>query len=307
MSVETAYAFPGIGTQEPEMLTDFLDAWPEAEAALDRFEDDELRSLLVDGDEQSLQVLPNMLQTVLATSLTVLDAARDRFGNEPDVVCGHSLGHITATGAADMLSRPDVASFAVDRGEAVAAAEEINGPGKMVAVSLVDRETITEVVDGIDGVGVGAYNGPRQAVISGRAPAVEEACDRIDDASGRIHLRELDIPTGPHSPMMEPVADRIGEIVRGYDFSDPSVPVVSDVNGEPYETATAARKDLSAHPVSPVRWMSVVEELKRLGVERVVEFPPAGVLTDLIPRIEPDLEAVALHDPADAAEVFGDD
>lgn len=306
MSVETAFVFPGGGTQEPGMLADFLEAWPEVRTALDRFEDDDVESLLVDADATTLLEVPNMLQAVLTSGVAVADAVEQRYGVTPDVVSGHSLGQITAMAAAGMLSRPDAAAFAAERGRAMAEAEEIAGPGKMVAVSLADPETVADVVEGIDGVTVGAYNGPRQTLISGRESAVEDAREGIEDAAGRVHATELDVATASHSPVMEPAAERLAEVVAEYEFRDADVPVVSDIRAEPYESAAVPERDLPDQLVSPIRWVSVVETLPELGVERVVELPPAGVLADLVSRIEPDLEAVAIEEPADATEVFGD-
>lgn len=306
MSVETAFVFPGGGTQEPGMLADFLDEWPEVRAALDRFEDDAVETLLVDADATTLLEVPNMLQAVLTSGVAVADAVDQRYGVRPDVVSGHSLGQITAMAVAGMLSRPDAAAFAAERGRAMADAEETAGPGKMVAVSLADPETVEAVVEEVDGVTVGAYNGPRQTLVSGRESAVDAARERIEDEPGRVHATELDVATASHSPVMEPAAERLADVVAGYDFRDPGVPVVSDTSGEPYESAAVAERELPDQLVSPIRWVSVVEQLDRMGVERVVEFPPAGVLADLVSRIEPDLEAVAIEEPADAAEVFGD-
>ncbi len=307
MSVETAFVFPGGGTQEPGMLAPFLDAWPEVESALARFEDDDLESLLLDADTDTLLEVPNMLQAVLTTGVAVADAVESRYGARPDVVSGHSLGQITAIAAAGMLSRPDAARFAAERGRAMADAEEVAGPGKMVAVSLADPDTVEDVVDGVDGVSVGAYNGPRQTLVSGREDAVDAACDRIEDEAGRVHLGELDVATASHSPVMEPAADRLQGIVEEFEFSDSTVPVVSDTRAEPYESAAVPQRDLPEQLVSPIRWVDAVERLGEMGVERIVEMPPAGVLADLVSRIDSDLEAVAIETPADAEEVFGGD
>ncbi|PSP80463.1 ACP S-malonyltransferase [Halobacteriales archaeon QS_1_68_20] len=305
--MKTAFVYPGGGTQQPGMLAPFLDAWPEVEAALDRFEDDDLESLLLDADTDTLLEVPNMLQAVLTTGIVATDAVQKRYGATPDVVTGHSLGQITAMGVADVLSRPDAAQFAAERGQAMADAEETAGPGKMVAVSLADPETVEDAASEVDGVSVGAYNGPRQTLVSGREDAVDAVCDRIEEAGGRVVLSELDVATASHSPVMEPAADRLADIVERFEFSDPSVPVVSDTRAEPYERAEVPQRDLPEQLVSPIQWVAAVERLGEMGVERVVEMPPAGVLADLVSRIDSDLEAVAIETPADAEAGFGDD
>jgi len=41
-------------------------------------------------------------------------------------------------------------------------------------------------------------------------------------------------------------------------------------------------------------------------VTRFVEFPPAGTLTDLVERIAPDADALALRPPADIEAIQDD-
>lgn len=308
MNGKTAFVFPGGGSQEPRALDPFAEQWPEIERLLHRYDHDGLESLLFEADADALNDLVNMHRALVATGLVVADVVRTRFDAEPDVVAGHSLGHVTALPVAGMLSPADAIEFAAERGRALALGEERAGPGKMVAVTLPSPETIESVVEDIDGVSVGVYNGPRQTVVSGHEEAVEAARERIDAAVGRVRMKELDVATASHSPVMEPAVERLREAVDETDFDDPDAPIVSDVTGERYDTATATRAQLPKQLVEPVRWQSVVETLEATGVERVVEFPPGdGVLADLVSRIAPELESVAISEPADAEEVFADD
>lgn len=177
----------------------------------------------------------------------------------------------------------------------------------MVAVTLPAPEAVEEVVEDVDGVSVGVYNGPRQTVVSGHESAVETARERLTQSLDRVRTTELDVATASHSPVMEPAAERFESVVAETAFADPEVPVVSDVTGDPYRDAATARDQLPKQLVESIRWQSVVETLGELGVERVVEFPPGGgVLADLVARIDPELEAVALTDPTDARRAFAD-
>ena len=47
-----------------------------------------------------------------------------------------------------------------------------------------------------------------------------------------------------------------------------------------------------------MRWVEVVQKLKSLGVDHVIEFGPGKVLTGLVPRIDKSLRASAVYDPA---------
>lgn len=307
MTGDTAFIFPGGGSQEPNALDPFAEEWPEIESTLHRFDHDGLESLLFEADADALNDLTNMHRAVVATGFVVADAVRERFDIEPDVVAGHSLGHVTALPVAGMLSPTDAIEFAAERGRALALGEERAGPGKMVAVTFPSPETVEDAIDDVDGVSVGVYNGPRQTVVSGHEDAVETARERIDAAVDRVRMKELDVATASHSPVMEPAVERLRNAVGETEFADPEVPIVSDVTGEPYDAATATREQLPKQLVEPIQWQSIVETLEETGVERVVEFPPGGgILADLVSRIAPELEVVAITEPADAREVLAD-
>lgn len=306
MTPTTAFVFPGGGSQVSDPVGPFHEAWPEVERAIERLDSEAVRSLLFEASEQRLNELLNMHLVVVASGYVVADAVIERFGVEPDFVAGHSVGHFTALPVAGALA-PDVAlSFVSERSESMLESATGRGPGKMVAVLLVDSATIEDVVRDLDGVAVAAYNSPKQTVISGRTDAVDEACERLQDDHGPVRTVELDVEIAAHSPLVEDAEEQVEAALEDLALSDPDIPVVSDRTGEPYETAAVARRDLSNQITSPVQWQSIVETFVERGVERVVEFPPAGVLTDFVSRTAPELETIPLEEPDDARGVFGD-
>ena len=47
-----------------------------------------------------------------------------------------------------------------------------------------------------------------------------------------------------------------------------------------------------------MRWVEVVQRLKSMGIDRVIEFGPGKVLSGLIPRIDKSIRVLAVYDPA---------
>ncbi len=56
----------------------------------------------------------------------------------------------------------------------------------------------------------------------------------------------------------------------------------------------------------PVRWVEVVRKLKSLGVHHVIEFGPGKVLTGLVSRIDKEMKASAVFDPATLAAALAE-
>ena len=66
------------------------------------------------------------------------------------------------------------------------------------------------------------------------------------------------------------------------------------VAGDP----AAIRERLAQQLYRPVRWVENVQQLKSQGARILIETGPGKVLSGLTKRIDRDLEAVSLTDPA---------
>jgi malonyl CoA-acyl carrier protein transacylase len=74
------------------------------------------------------------------------------------------------------------------------------------------------------------------------------------------------------------------------DFREPVVTVVSSITTQPFDDVRARLADALTEPV---RWRETLLALHARGVERFVETGPGRVLTGLVKRTLPDVEALA--------------
>lgn len=300
----TAYLFPGQGAQTPGMGRAFHEAWPAARARfedLDAAADRDLATLCFDADAATLRATANAQPATFATGLAAYAGAVERIGL-PDYVAGHSLGHLTAAAAAGMLDTRAGVDLVERRGEAMARAARADGPGTMVAVLLADPDAVADACAARDGAAVAAYNAPRQTVVSGTEAAVAAVRSALDERT-RARFVDLDVGAAFHSPVVRSAAGPFADAVTEAPLSGADVPVCSDVSGTVYTDPAVARRDLPAGLTAPVDWVGVVEALAARGVDRYVEFPPAGTLVDFVERVAPDARTVALETPADAEVV----
>jgi [acyl-carrier-protein] S-malonyltransferase len=284
------------------MLEPFETAWPETRRTIERLaaeSDTSLLELVREADKARLREPANTQQAVLATSVAALEG----LDLSPDLVAGHSLGHITAATVAGALDPTDAIDLVETRGRLMAEAEATAGPGSMLAILLADPETVRDAVAPEPDVSVAGFNAPRQTVISGREGALSAVADQLESDT-RARVRELDVGSAFHSPVMEPAVDRFREALDALDVSEATVPIVSDVTGERYTEPAVLRADLGEQLRSPIRWMDVVETLSDAGVTRYVELPPAGTLAKFVEKIDPDATVIPLTDPAAARELY---
>jgi [acyl-carrier-protein] S-malonyltransferase len=91
--------------------------------------------------------------------------------------------------------------------------------------------------------------------------------------------------------------DGLREAVEGVTFADPSAPLLTNLDASLITTGAQARHELLMHLITGVDWVLAVQTMAAAGVERFIEIGPGRVLTGLIKRIVPDLEALATDAP----------
>jgi polyketide-type polyunsaturated fatty acid synthase PfaA len=215
---------------------------------------------------------------VSASLLAILDAA----GVKPDCVAGHSFGEVSALYAAGVLDRPSFLRVARRRGELMAQAAGADG-GTMSAIGAPLEKVEALLEEAASTAVVANHNDPKQVVISGSVPAIEDAEKRFTAAG--IKAQRLPVAAAFHSSI---VADSVGPFARALaeiTFAAPTLPVIANATAAPYPAgADAARDLLSSSIAKRVRFVEVVEAMYARGVRTFIEVGPGAVLTAMIGR-----------------------
>ena len=208
---------------------------------------------------------------------------------------GLSLGEYSALVMAGALAFADALRLVEKRGRFMAEACETD-PGVMVSVIGLDDGIVEAICAEArqDAMVVAAnYNSPGQVVISGTRNGVDRACE-LAKAHKAKRLIPLAVSGAFHSPLMEPAAARLGELLEATGFGVPQLTVVANVTARPQESAEEIRRNLGAQVRSAVRWTQTIQWLVGEGCDRFVETAPGAVLTGLVRRIAPEIERVNL-------------
>lgn len=290
----TALVFPGQGSQRPGMGAPWTGTaqWRLVELA-SQVLDVDLGALLLTADAEALR--PTEVAQVMThlVSLMALEAVRFRVPAVA-VVAGHSLGEYTALVAAGALDLTEALALVAARGTAMRAAAAAH-PGTMAAVLGVDADQVTAACAEVEGAWPANYNAAQHVVISGTAEGVAAAGEA---ARARGARRVLPLPVGGafHTPLMASAQPALEAALHAVRWRTTETPVISNVDARQHIDGWPDR--LAEQLLSPVRWSDTLRLLVDLGVERVVECGPGGVLTALVKRV-PGLTAVAVSCPAD--------
>ena len=78
----------------------------------------------------------------------------------------------------------------------------------------------------------------------------------------------------------------------------PGIPVLNNVDVKSMSEPAAIKDALVRQAFGAVRWVESVRTLKTSGITTFIECGPGKVLSGMAKRIEPDLMALPVYDPA---------
>jgi [acyl-carrier-protein] S-malonyltransferase len=291
-----ALLFPGQGSQAVGMGRDVAGGSPAARAvfeAADRALGFSISKLCFEGPEDELRRTEIQQPAIVATSIALLRAIEERLPLAPRFVAGHSLGEYSALVAAGALSLEDAVVLVNKRGRFMQEAVP-SGTGAMAALMGLEPAGVDEACKAAAAetglvVSPANYNSPQQIVIAGHASAVDRA---IAIAKERGAKRAVPLPVSApfHCALMRPAAEKLMAELGRVKFSDPRVPVITNVEAAPNASRARIPALLQQQVTAPVRFIESVRQLATLGVTRVVEIGPGAVLTGLVARIERGIE-----------------
>jgi [acyl-carrier-protein] S-malonyltransferase len=310
--MSTAFVFPGQGSQAVGMGRALAEAFPAARLVFEEVDEalsQRLSRLMFEGPESDLTLTENAQPALMTVSMAVLAVLAGEGGwklaDKAAFVAGHSLGEYSALAAAGALSLADAARLLRRRGQAMQRAVPV-GAGAMAALLGLDLPAAEEVAAAAAEGEVCACandNAPGQVVISGNTVAIERAL-KIAGEKGARRSVLLPVSAPFHCPLMAPAAREMEEALASADLRPPAVPLVANVTAAPVSDPDTIRRQLVQQVTGMVRWRESVLRLKADGARRLVELGAGKVLSGLARRIDRDLEALAVGQPAEVEPVL---
>ncbi|MBD0838233.1 type I polyketide synthase [Streptomyces sp. TRM68416] len=274
---KVVHVFSGQGSQWPRMGLDLAETEPVVRETLDAC-DELLRAevgwslydVLRDADPARVRAT-DVAQPAVFSVQVALARLWQSWGVRPDAVIGHSMGEVAAAHVAGALELGDAVRLVAHRGRLMHRAA---GTGRMANVELGADQVRERLAARHPEVCVATENGPASVVVAGPQAAVEAAVRELADAGANVV--QLPVDYAFHSPLMQPYADELADLLRDLTPNTPTVPFLSTaVPGDPVPLDAAY---WAANIREPVRLWPVVDALLAEGETAFVEIGAHPVL-----------------------------
>lgn len=300
MTKKIAFIFPGQGSQTLGMLAEYAkdysiiqETFMEASYGVN-FDLWELCQL---GPEAVLNQTENTQPALLAASVALWRVWRQQDGVRPTFMAGHSLGEYSALVCAEALDFMTAIRLVAERGRLMQAAVPA-GAGAMAAIVGLDNDKIRALCESLAEGQVLApanYNAIGQTVVAGDAAAVARLLEQAKQAGAKLaKLIPVSVPS--HCALMKPAAERLAKTLENIEISVPFFPIINNVDVGIEHDPLLIKKALVEQLYNPVRWVEIIQDLEKRGMEEFIECGPGKVLAGLNKRIT-SIPTLSLQDP----------
>lgn len=291
--------FAGQGAQVPGMGRDFAEADKEIASFFEKagavlgFD---LAKICFEGPAEELMKSNICQPAIFVTSYAAYTAFLKRTSAEFSCAAGLSLGEWGALCASGVLDFEDTLKVLEARGRFMQEACEAE-PSGMIAVVGASKEQLDALCEK-SGCTVANINSAAQQVLSGSKDQIASAASVAKELGIK---RAIPLATAGafHSRFMQSAREKLAPVLDSISFRAPKFPVLSNVTGKPHSSDGSEIRALMLEQVTgTTNWAADVEMAKQMGATRFIEFGPGKVLSGLVKKIDPSLEAFSVPDVA---------
>lgn len=291
-----ALVCPGQGSQKPG----FLSEWLELDGVRDHLEqlsaaaDLDLVHYGTEADEETIKDTAIAQPLIVAAGLVTGRLALKALAGQDLILAGHSVGEITASTLAGVLTDEEAMRFIKVRATGMAAASAATPTG-MAAVLGGVEEDVRAAIEAAQLTAANS-NGGGQIVAAG---SLDNIAAFAQNPPAKARVIPLKVAGAFHTSYMASVQEPLAEFAATLTPDQPQFELLSNYDGQVVTDGQETLNSLVAQVTRPVRWDLCMETLGNRQVSRIVEVSPAGTLVGLAKRALRGTPSTAVNTPAD--------
>lgn len=280
---------PGQGSQKIGMGLDFLNSGPskniynKSRALLDW----DLLDLIEKGPIEKLSNTKYCQPAIYTVSCAISNNLKDKQSFK--AVSGHSLGQFAAAFFSGVFTFEEGLELVIKRAELMD--EFSNSDLGMAAILGLEPVAVKEIVAAYSDLYCANFNSAQQTVISGPVKSLDRSAEAFLRKGARKFVK-LSVSGAFHSPYMEKANKRFANYLDNTTFAQPTVPVVSNIDGRLLSDAQAVKSEFISQMTSSVDWISVINSFADAQAGTIAELGPGNILTGFSKRIRSDISFV---------------
>ena len=305
-NANTAYLFPGQGSQKVGMGLSFFEKSPSVKKLFNRIDeilDKPLSKIIFYGPEEELNKTENAQPSILAVSLAAIINMQESLKNSmpaPAYVAGHSLGEFTAIVATNSLDIDSCVNLVQERANLMQKACDEN-PGTMAAILGLPINEIKKIETQFD-IHISNINSQEQIVISGQEKEVENAILMAKNLKARKSIM-LKVNGAFHSPLMKSTIPGFKKFVKKLDFKNPNIPIIANITGKPIFDSDGIQKEIVSQICECVQWEDTMKFMIEDGITNFIEIGPGTALSSIAKRMSKKLNVLSIQNTEDIKKI----
>jgi len=285
---------PGQGSQKPGFLNSWIEI-PKFKDKMEKFSELIEIDLISHGTMSDQETIKDTaIAQPLIAGASIASAALLDLSNLSGVA-GHSVGEVSATAIAGILTETEAMQLVSIRSKAMASAATMSEPTAMAAVLGGEVEVVLSRLDEFN-LSPANFNGAGQIVAAGAKSDIDAFV-----TAGLVGSKviELNVAGAFHTSYMQPAIGTLNTFRQTLQPKDPIVSIWSNESGQLVSSGAEYLDLLVGQVANSVRWDLCMAAMVEAGVTAVIEVTPAGTLLGLAKRSMPGVEIVALKEPKD--------